>query len=135
MQGSGWVWLGYNKSTARVEVQTCANQDPLSTTGLVPLLGIDVWEHAYYLQYKWVCALRAELARCRTVARLGACCLAHQSDWSMPASGANASRSSALELTGDRQPPPPDPHLLRLPLLQERPPRLPERHLERYQLG
>jgi Fe-Mn family superoxide dismutase len=52
VQGSGWVWLGYNKATARVEVQACANQDPLSTTGLVPLLGIDVWEHAYYLQYK-----------------------------------------------------------------------------------
>jgi Fe-Mn family superoxide dismutase len=46
------VWLGYSKATGRVEVQTCANQDPLSTTGLVPLLGIDVWEHAYYLQYK-----------------------------------------------------------------------------------
>jgi Fe-Mn family superoxide dismutase len=28
------------------------NQDPLCITGLVPLLGIDVWEHAYYLQYK-----------------------------------------------------------------------------------
>jgi hypothetical protein len=51
-QGSGWVWLGYNKGTGKVEVATCANQDPLSITGLVPLLGIDVWEHAYYLQYK-----------------------------------------------------------------------------------
>ncbi|KZS14824.1 Superoxide dismutase [Mn], mitochondrial [Daphnia magna] len=53
LQGSGWTWLGYNKSTNSLAVATCANQDPLEpTTGLVPLLGIDVWEHAYYLQYK-----------------------------------------------------------------------------------
>lgn len=53
VQGSGWGWLGYNPATKRVEVATCANQDPLqATTGLVPLLGIDVWEHAYYLDYK-----------------------------------------------------------------------------------
>nr|QBH73418.1 manganese-iron superoxide dismutase [Nicoletia phytophila] len=53
IQGSGWGWLGYNKQTCRLEITTCANQDPLQpTTGLVPLFGIDVWEHAYYLQYK-----------------------------------------------------------------------------------
>jgi Fe-Mn family superoxide dismutase len=52
VQGSGWAWLGYNKNTKRLEIVTCDNQDPLSTKGLVPLLGIDVWEHAYYLQYK-----------------------------------------------------------------------------------
>jgi Fe-Mn family superoxide dismutase len=52
IQGSGWGWLGYNKGTKRLEIATCANQDPLSTQGLVPILGIDVWEHAYYLQYK-----------------------------------------------------------------------------------
>jgi len=53
VQGSGWGWLGYNKVTKRLEITTCGNQDPLeATTGLVPLFGIDVWEHAYYLQYK-----------------------------------------------------------------------------------
>lgn len=52
VQGSGWCWLGYNPVTQRLEVTTCSNQDPLSTKGLIPLLGIDVWEHAYYLQYK-----------------------------------------------------------------------------------
>lgn len=67
LQGSGWVWLGWNKAASRLDVQACANQDPLSTTGLVPLLGIDVWEHAYYLQYKCVslpprpCPCRAQL--------------------------------------------------------------------------
>ncbi|KAJ3190349.1 Superoxide dismutase [Mn], mitochondrial [Gaertneriomyces sp. JEL0708] len=50
VQGSGWGWLGFNKATKRVEIATTANQDPLTT--LVPLLGVDVWEHAYYLQYK-----------------------------------------------------------------------------------
>jgi len=53
IQGSGWGWLGYNKDTKRLQIATCANQDPLlSVTGLIPLLGLDVWEHAYYLQYK-----------------------------------------------------------------------------------
>jgi len=53
VQGSGWGWLGYNKASGRLQIATCANQDPLeATTGLLPLFGIDVWEHAYYLQYK-----------------------------------------------------------------------------------
>jgi Fe-Mn family superoxide dismutase len=52
VQGSGWGWLGYNKNSKKLEIASCANQDPLSVQGLVPLLGIDVWEHAYYLQYK-----------------------------------------------------------------------------------
>jgi Fe-Mn family superoxide dismutase len=52
IQGSGWGWLGYNKVKDRLEIAICENQDPLSIKGLVPLLGIDVWEHAYYLQYK-----------------------------------------------------------------------------------
>ncbi|KAL3782414.1 hypothetical protein ACHAW5_010304 [Stephanodiscus triporus] len=53
VQGSGWGWLGYDAKTGRVEAATCPNQDPLkATTGLVPLLGIDVWEHAYYVDYR-----------------------------------------------------------------------------------
>jgi len=48
VQGSGWGWLAYNKDAGKLVVATTANQDPLeSTTGLVPLLGVDVWEHAY----------------------------------------------------------------------------------------
>ena len=53
VQGSGWGWLGYNPATSTLQLATCPNQDPLeATTGLVPLFGIDVWEHAYYLDYK-----------------------------------------------------------------------------------
>jgi len=54
LQGSGWVWLGVDKESKKLVIETTANQDPLVTKGpsLVPLLGIDVWEHAYYLQYK-----------------------------------------------------------------------------------
>jgi superoxide dismutase, Fe-Mn family len=52
IQGSGWGWLGYNKANGRLDLATCENQDPLIIKGLIPLLGIDVWEHSYYLQYK-----------------------------------------------------------------------------------
>lgn len=53
VQGSGWAWLVLDKSTARLAITTRANQDPVSTNAAhVPLLGVDVWEHAYYLQYK-----------------------------------------------------------------------------------
>ncbi len=60
IQGSGWGWLGYNKEAQRLEIATCQNQDPLAAQGLVPLLGIDVWEHAYYIDYKNV---RAEYVK------------------------------------------------------------------------
>ena len=52
VQGSGWGWLGYDGAADKLVIATCANQDPLSLTGLTPLLGIDIWEHAYYLDYK-----------------------------------------------------------------------------------
>lgn len=50
--GSGWCWLAYDKPAQQLVITTCANQDPVSMQGLNPLLGIDVWEHAYYLQYE-----------------------------------------------------------------------------------
>lgn len=52
IQGSGWGWLGFNKANHKLEIATCENQDPLTIKNLVPIIGIDVWEHAYYLQYK-----------------------------------------------------------------------------------
>ena len=53
VQGSGWGWLGYDPAKDKLFLSTTSNQDPLVTQGaVVPLLGIDVWEHAYYLQYK-----------------------------------------------------------------------------------
>jgi Fe-Mn family superoxide dismutase len=53
VQGSGWGWLGFNPKTKKLAVVSSGNQDLLfPSTGYIPLFGIDVWEHAYYLQYK-----------------------------------------------------------------------------------
>lgn len=53
IQGSGWGWLGWEPNQGRLAIACTANQDSLfGATGLIPLLGVDVWEHAYYLQYK-----------------------------------------------------------------------------------
>ena len=60
IQGSGWGWLSYHKELKQLFITTCPNQDPLVAAEMVPLLGIDVWEHAYYLQYK---NLRAEYVK------------------------------------------------------------------------
>jgi len=49
--GSGWAWLSLDKSGA-VTVHSTANQDSPLMEGLKPLLGCDVWEHAYYLNYQ-----------------------------------------------------------------------------------
>lgn len=52
IQGSGWGWLVLNPSSSKVEYVAMSNQDSPRTKGLVPLLGLDVWEHAYYLNYQ-----------------------------------------------------------------------------------
>jgi Fe-Mn family superoxide dismutase len=48
--GSGWAWLA--KQGQKLVVVSTANQDNPLTDGLKPLMGIDVWEHAYYLKYQ-----------------------------------------------------------------------------------
>ncbi len=49
--GSGWAWLCLN-SNKELEIISTQNQDTPLSTGLIPILTIDVWEHAYYLKYK-----------------------------------------------------------------------------------
>lgn len=51
IQGSGWAWLAKDKQSGTLGIITRANQDPVSGS-YAPLLGIDAWEHAYYLQYE-----------------------------------------------------------------------------------
>jgi len=48
--GSGWAWLVVNQG--KLEVYSTANQDSPLMQGHTPLLGLDVWEHAYYLKYQ-----------------------------------------------------------------------------------
>jgi Fe-Mn family superoxide dismutase len=48
--GSGWAWLVHDGSG--LAVVSTANQDNPITDGKTPLLGVDVWEHAYYLKYQ-----------------------------------------------------------------------------------
>ncbi len=50
--GSGWAWLVYDPEAAGLKVYSTANQDSPYMSGHVPLLGLDVWEHAYYLNYQ-----------------------------------------------------------------------------------
>ena len=49
--GSGWAWLVLNENK-ELEIISTSNQDNPITQGKTPLLGLDVWEHAYYLKYQ-----------------------------------------------------------------------------------
>ena len=49
--GSGWAWLSVT-STGDLEIGSTANQDTPLSNGQFPILGLDVWEHAYYLEYQ-----------------------------------------------------------------------------------
>ena len=54
IQGSGWGWLVYNKQKDALSFRATANQDLITDVSpyLVPIINIDIWEHAYYLDYK-----------------------------------------------------------------------------------
>src|SRR5436309_9886066 len=48
--GSGWAWLVL--ADGKLKILSSANQDSPYMTGQAPILGVDVWEHAYYLKYQ-----------------------------------------------------------------------------------
>lgn len=50
--GSGWAWLVVNPANKKLEIMSTPNQDSPLTSGKIPILCIDVWEHAYYLRYQ-----------------------------------------------------------------------------------
>jgi Fe-Mn family superoxide dismutase len=52
IDGNGWGILGYQPYSGSLTILQCENHEKLTQWGVIPLLVIDVWEHAYYLKYK-----------------------------------------------------------------------------------
>ena len=52
VEASGWGWLIYEPIAQRLMIAQMQNQQDMLVTGAIPLLGVDVWEHAYYLSYQ-----------------------------------------------------------------------------------
>ena len=52
VEGSGWALLCYNPGFQKLEILTAEKHQNLTQWGVVPLLTVDVWEHAYYLKYQ-----------------------------------------------------------------------------------
>ena len=52
VDGNGWGILAYQPYSDSLTVLQCENHEKLTQWGAIPLLVIDVWEHAYYLKYK-----------------------------------------------------------------------------------
>lgn len=77
--GSGWAWLTVDSDGA-LQVESTANQDSPLSDGRTPILGVDVWEHAYYLKYQnlrpkyveaWWNAVSWSAVACRYEAAIG----------------------------------------------------------------
>ena len=73
VEGSGWGLLVWNRFTGKLEILQALNHQHSSQWASVPLLAVDVWEHAYYLQYQnrraaWVDTFFAELVNWDNVA-------------------------------------------------------------------
>ena len=73
IQGSGWAWLVQDTQTGAISIKTYANQD-LVVGQFRPLVGVDAWEHAYYLDYQnrkaevsSVCHSRSEVQKLTVV--------------------------------------------------------------------
>lgn len=52
VEGSGWGWLAWEPVARQLLVLQMENQQKLLLTGVIPILGVDVWEHAYYLKFQ-----------------------------------------------------------------------------------
>ncbi len=52
VEGSGWAWLVYEPNARMLLISQMESQQKLLVPGSIPLLGVDVWEHAYYLKYQ-----------------------------------------------------------------------------------
>ncbi len=52
VEGAGWGILGYLPSSGKLMILQCENHQKLTAWGVVPILVLDVWEHAYYLKYQ-----------------------------------------------------------------------------------
>lgn len=50
--GSGWCWVVYNPNSKKLEIIQTSNAQTPITQGLIPVLVVDVWEHAYYVDYR-----------------------------------------------------------------------------------
>ncbi|HUT07152.1 MAG TPA: superoxide dismutase [Nitrosopumilaceae archaeon] len=52
IEGSGWCWLVFNQTFNKIEIISTKNQDSPWIVNKIPLLGLDLWEHSYYLKYQ-----------------------------------------------------------------------------------